>query len=78
MREEGQVSCLDSLPFPFEGHGAKRAKRWTGVGERSSDFLPPLFFASYSAHPTAELGPRLHFSFGSLSNNDGNGYKNVT
>ena len=41
--------------------GAKRAERSTKPAERSSEFLSPLFFASYSDHPTAEPDPRLHF-----------------
>lgn len=42
-REEGQVSCLNSLPFPFEGQGAKRAERWTGAykGLQTSSRLLP-------------------------------------
>ena len=49
------MSKFPSLPFrEFEGQGAKRAERSTGAAERSSDFLSPLFFASYPAHSTAE------------------------
>ena len=55
-REEGQVSCLNSLPFPFANSKGREQSELSGrlAAERSSDFLSPLFFASYPAHSTAE------------------------